>query len=128
MTDIPVGILHDGIGMETAFQSWLASCYFMVGYGVIAWGIAKALPLPIVEPGEAIKSFIGIQLREYDYRGVMSDTRRLLFIIGTIHLGLAYYLSTGGQSKVFGQDEYEWLGLSIIGIIYLASEIGRAHV
>jgi hypothetical protein len=121
LIDVPVNVSYYGVSFGNAFLLWLVGGMYLIAAGIVAWGVASVLPLPIVQPGEVAKSILAIRLREYDHTQVMRDTRRLLLIIGTMYMGLAYYLFTGGGLQGFVKDD--WVGCAIAGMVYGAAAL-----
>lgn len=124
VTDVPFLVMHEGVDLGSALIDWDFNQSFVIAFGVVACGVASVLPLPIVAPGEAAKGLFGIHLRTYDYKGVMSDTRRLLLILGTIYILFGFYLFKGGQAKEFVQDN--WLELVVMGIVFATSALTKS--
>jgi hypothetical protein len=101
--------------------TWLTSGFFMMAAAIIASGIAIMLPIPIMSPGEAAKSLVGVQLRGYGHTQVMRDAGRLLFLVGLVNIVVALHLFSGGR---FHELEFEhWWASAALGGVYLSASL-----
>jgi hypothetical protein len=121
LIDVPFHVGYGGMTWEIAFLSWLVRGFFLLAAAVLAWGAATALPLPIMQPGEAASNILAFKLRHYNHTQVMSDVRRLLVVIGMLHIGAGYYLFTGGELRQFTEEEA--LSFALMGMVYMTAAL-----